>query len=365
MFSHVLQSRFKQLVLIAMFLPAMTSYGEDDQRLYRSSYYLGRGDTGLAIADDYEAMLYNPAGIAQGTGVYRRLILASPSLEFSDDARNMATELQAEDADIPSILKKRVGKNEHIGVYNLTALALRRASLGVFNAETTDILVFKSPASGGLEAVKARLVTSNGVVFAVAQDFLNQQLFVGANFKYLHRVEAALEASVVDADSLSNMKSSDLLRSGTGTSTDLGILYKIPGNLQPSLGMTINNVGATRFSRMNADSAAPRGLKQIINLGAAIQPGTKISKFRLLGEYWDATNQLNQTKFKKLHLGAELSVRDMIGVTGGFSGGGSSGGIYVNLYALRIDAGAYIQEVDNRVGVRPDKRLFFSITAGF
>jgi len=365
MFSHLLQYRIKQLILGAVFLSAVTGYSEDDQRLYRSSYYLGRGDTGLAIADDHEAMLYNPAGIAQGAGVYRRLILASPSMEFSDDARNMATELQAEDADIPSILKKRVGKNEHIGIYNLTALALRRASLGVFNAETTDILVFKSPASGGLEAVKARLTTSNGVVFAVAQDFLNQQLFVGANFKYLHRGEASLDVSVVDADAISNMKSSDLLRSGTGMSTDLGILYKIPGNLQPSLGMTINNVGGTHFTRMNADSAAPSGLKQIINLGAAIQPGTKISKFRLLGEYWDATNQLKQTKFKKLHIGGELSVRDTIGVTGGFSGGGSSGGIYVNLYALRLDAGAYIQEVDNRVGIRPDKRLFFRITAGF
>jgi hypothetical protein len=161
------------------------------------------------------------------------------------------------------------------------------------------------------------------------------------------------------------MTSSDLLRSGTGTSTDLGVLYKIPGNLQPSLGLTINNVGATHFTRMTADSAAPRGLKQIINIGAAIQPGTKISKFRLLGEYWDATNQLHQSKLKKLHIGGELSVRDMIGVTGGFSGGGSSGGIYLNLYALRLDLGAYIQEVDNRVGIRPDKRLFFRITAGF
>ena len=86
-------------------------------------------------------------------GVYKRVILLSPTIEFSDDARNLAKELQADNTDIPAALKKRVGKNEHIGAYNLTAIVLRRASLGVFNGETTDILIHKSPTAGGLEAV--------------------------------------------------------------------------------------------------------------------------------------------------------------------------------------------------------------------
>jgi hypothetical protein len=266
---------------------------------------------------------------------------------------------------MPSILKKRVGKNEHIGVYNLTAVVLRRASIGIFNAETTDILIHKSPEAGGLEGVKARLVTSNGAVFALAQDFYNQRLFVGANLKYMHRGEANLEANITDADNLANMQSSNMLGVGMGLSTDLGVMWKIPGRMDTSLGATINNVGGTNFSPMSDEAPAPKSLKQLVNLGVAVQPGTRLSRFRLLAEYWDATNQLEQSRLAKLHLGGELSVKDVIGVTAGLSQGWSSGGIYLDLYALRLDAGIYIQEMAERAGTRPDKRIFFRVSAGF
>ncbi len=116
---------------------------------------------------------------------------------------------------------------------------------------------------------------------------------------------------------------------------------------------------------MKKGSAAPSRLKQVVNLGVAIEPGTKISRFRLLGEYWDATNVLGMTPLRKLHLGAELSVKDIIGFTAGLSGGSTSGGFYVDIYALRLDGGVYIQDMDDRTGVRPDKRLFFRLTTGF
>jgi hypothetical protein len=357
------QTRF--LLIAACVFTARDAAAEDGQRLYRSAYFLGRGDTGLSIADDEEAVMYNPAGIAQGKGIYKRVILASPMIEASDDARDMAREISQDNSDIPSILKKRVGKNEHIGVYNLTAIVLRRAALGVFNGETTDILIHKSPEAGGLEGVKARMVTSNGAVFALAQDFWNQQLFIGGNVKYMHRGEANLEANVTDADALKDMKSDELYGTGMGTSTDLGLMWKIPGRLETSFGATVNNVGGTKFTPTSDAAPAPKSLKQLVNVGVAVQPGTKLSKFRLLAEYWDATNQLEQSKLKKIHLGGELSVRDIVGVTCGMSEGWTSGGFYVDLYLLRLDGGIYIQEMDDRVGVRPDKRLFLRLTAGF
>ncbi len=363
---HVLRPSYL-VAASAVLLWSMTfaARAEDDQRLYRSAYYLGRGDTGLAIADDAEAVMYNPAGIAQGKGIYKRVILASPMFEASDDARNLAKELSQDNSDIPTILKKRVGKNEHIGTYNLTSIVLRRAAIGVFNGVTSDILIHKSVEAGGLEGVNARLVSSNGAVFAVAQDFFNQQLMVGANLKYMHRGEANLEANITDADNLKNMQSDNMLGVGMGTSTDLGVMWKIPGRMETSIGATINNVGGTKFSPSNDEAPAPKNLKQLVNLGVAIQPGTRISRFRLLAEYWDATNQLEQSRLSKLHLGAELAVKDIIGVTAGLSEGWSSGGIYLDLYAIRLDAGIYIQEMSDRVGVRPDKRIFFRLTAGF
>ena len=367
MFHHILNHRslIVSLTLASTALPSSLLIAEDDQRLYRDAYYLGRGDTGLAIADQQESIMYNPAGLARGKGIYGRIILASPMLEFSDDARNLAKELQDENADIPTVLSKRVGKNQHIGIYNQTAIVLRRAAIGIFNGETSDILVHKSTEAGGLEGVKAKAITSNGAVFALAQDFLNQRLFIGGNIKYMHRGEAGFEANITDADALKDMKSDQILKSGTGTSTDLGVQYKLPGRMETSIGATINNVGGTSFTALSDSAGAPTPLKQIVNLGVAMEPGTKISRFRLLGEYWDATNALKTSHLKKIHLGAELSVKEAIGVTAGLSGGWTGGGFYIDLYLLRLDGGIYIQEMDDRVGVRPDKRLFMRLTAGF
>lgn len=347
------------------YLTSSHLYAEDDQRLYRSAHYLGRGDTGIAVADDHEAILYNPAGIAQGKSIYKKIVLVSPMVEFSDDARSLVSELNADDADVSAILKSRVGKNEHIGLYNLTAIVLRRAAIGVVAGATTDILVYKSPDNGGLESVDAKVRQTMGPTFTLAESFWNETVLIGGTFKYLQRGQAQINANITDADSLKNLQESDLYGVGYGTSSDLGLMIKGGGMLQPAFGLTVNNLGGTTFTPTSSDAPVPDPLKQTVNLGFAVQPGTKISKFRLLGEYWDATNALNTSPYKKLRFGGELSIKDSLGFTGGIAQGWSSGGLYLDLVVLRIDGGIYIQEVSERAGVRPDKRLFVRVTAGF
>lgn len=353
------------LILGNPFLFTVTARGEDDQRLYRSAYYLGRGDTGVAVSDNQEAIMYNPAGIAQGKGIYKRAILLSPMVEVSDDARNLARELGQENADIPTALRKRVGKNEHIGAYNLTALVLRRAAIGVVSGATTDILIYKSPSNGGLESVDANFRQTNGATFSLAESFWDERLLIGGTFKYLQRGQAKFSANITDADSLKDLKASDLYGAGTGTSTDLGIMVKGKSQIQPAFGLVAHNLGGTKFSPLSSATPVPDPLKQTVDVGFAIQPGTKLSRFRLLADYWDATNALSKDPYKKIHMGAELSIHDVVGFTAGLAQGWSSGGIYVDLYVLRLDAGIYIQEMADRAGVRPDKRLFLRLTAGF
>lgn len=355
----------KVLCFTAGLMQSATAFAGDDQRLYRSAHYLGRGDTGIAIADDHEAIMYNPAGIAQGKGIYKKTVLASPMVEFSDDARNLARELQQDDTDVSAALRKRIGKNEHIGAYNLTAIVLRRAAIGVFAGATTDILIYKSPENGGLESVDAKVRQTMGPTFTLAESFWKDRVLVGGTFKYLQRGQAQFNANVTDADKLKDLKADELFGTGTGLSSDLGLMVKGPGRLEPSFGMTVNNLGGTKFSPTTATAPTPDPLKQTVNLGFALQPGTKTSRFRLLGEYWDATNAHSTSPYKKIHMGGELSIYNIVGFTGGLAEGWTSGGMYIDLYVLRLDGGVYVQEVSERAGVRPDKRLFVRISAGF
>ncbi|MCX6124496.1 MAG: hypothetical protein NTV34_07065 [Proteobacteria bacterium] len=342
-----------------------SAFADDDQRLYQSAYYIGRGNTGIAIADDQEAIIYNPAGIAQGKGIYKRTILLSPMVEFSDDARNLVRELGEDSSDTTAILKKRVGKNEHVGAYNLTAIVFRRAAIGVLAGATTDILVYKSPDAGGLESVDAKLRETIGPTFTLAESFWNDHLLIGGTFKYLQRGQAQFNANITDSNKLKTLKQSDLFGVGMGASTDFGVMLKGSGRLEPAFGITTHNLGGTKFTPTTETAPTPDPLKQVIDIGVAVQPGTKVSRFRLLGEYWDATNAHSTSIYKKIHLGGEISIRDAVGFTCGTAQGWSSGGVYIDLYLLRLDAGMYIQEMSDRAGVRPDKRMFLRLALGF
>jgi hypothetical protein len=337
---------------------------EAGQQIYRSAHYLGRGDTGIATADNQEALFYNPAGIARGKGIWKKLVLASPMIEASTDMRDLYKELNASDSDVTAALRKRVGKPEHLGIYNFSGLVLRRVGIGVVNSATTDLLIYKSPEQGGLESVDAKFYQTNGLVFGIGESFFSEQLLIGATGKYLQRGQAKFNANITDAQKVKDMKSDDLLVKGTGVGADIGVIFKKQSRINPSLGLTVQNVGKTKFI---PDSSGKEldPLEQTVNLGLAIEPGTKTSGFKLLTEYKDIAGTVVDSPYKKIHLGGELTVREIFGVTAGLAQGATSFGLYLDLIVMRLDGGLYIQETDDRAGVRPDKRMFLRLVAGF
>ncbi|RYZ47331.1 MAG: hypothetical protein EOP07_27085, partial [Proteobacteria bacterium] len=64
--------------------------------LYRSPYFLGRGDTGVATADGHEAIFYNPAGLAIGNGIYKETVLVSPSVQVSTQTKDLVRQALVE-----------------------------------------------------------------------------------------------------------------------------------------------------------------------------------------------------------------------------------------------------------------------------
>ena len=338
---------------------------EDQQRLYRSAYFLGRGDTGIAIADDEDAIFYNPAGLALGKGIYKKTVLVSPLIEVSEDTRSLAKQMLAQDGTSISTLREHVGKPQHAGLYNFTGIVLRRAALGAFASATTDLLISKDPESGGLEKLSANLVNNAGLTFSLADTIFSENLMVGVTGKYLYRGVADIDVSVIDAKEFQSKKSSELLGYGTGAGADLGLMYLVPGRTPRSFGISVLNVGHMPIIKTNEDSADLDKLKQTVNVGLALEPGTQFSKFRLLVDVWDVTNSISKNALKKIHVGGELTVRDFIGFTVGINQGAPSAGFYVDMYLARLDIGMYTEETDDRVGTRPDRRLYLRLKMGF
>ena len=343
---------------------ASQAHGRELQRMYRSPYFTGRGDTGISEADNQDAVLINPAGIAQGKGIYKSLVLASPMLEVSSDTRTLIKELAANNEPDPDQLRSHLGKNQHIGAYNYTGLILRRAAIGAVSAATTDVLVSKSPEDAGLEVVEAYASVIQGATFSLAHDFMNNHILIGTTLKYLVRGEGSITASVAEADKLKNLKDSDFFGYGTGAGADIGLMLRDESHLNPSFGLTVTDVGNTKFAAQDAGrSITP--LYQKVNAGVSVSPGTKSTRFKLLADFKDIAGNETQNFYKRTHFGGELTFMGIVGVTGGLNQGYPCGGAYVDLRFVRIDGGAYTEEVGEKAGSRADKRFYVGLKAGF
>ena len=246
-----MDGRMQGAVLTLLLLAGSTQlFADERQRLYRSAHYLGRGDTGIAVADDQEALFYNPAGLAQGEGIYKRFIFASPHLEVSKNTRDIYRQIQVEDSDEVETLKKQIGKPQHVGVYSLTALVFRRAAIGALVSSQTNLLVSKSVRARGLEQVDADFTANQVVNFGLAEKFFGELLHVGVVGKYVNRGQAELSASIIDADQLSDLQTDDLVGYGNGTGVDAGIMSKFSGGhkhapMALNVGVLVQNIGKT------------------------------------------------------------------------------------------------------------------------
>lgn len=340
---------------------------EPNQRLYRSAHYLGRGDTGIAIADNQEAIFYNPAGLAYGKNIYKKTVLLAPMLEISKGTKDLIRETAVEENEMGfSSLKEQVGKPQHFGLSNLSAVVLRRAALGVFFASEANFLVYKAKDEGALEVVDANFIANAGLTFSVAESFFKDFLLLGATAKYLRRGVAEANVSILDATNLDRLSDDEFVEYGSGMGVDIGLMLRQEKAKLPwAFGLTIENIGDTRISPEEKDIAGADNLKQTVNLGFSVQPGSSLSRLKLLLDLRDITSRLETNTFKKLYMGAELSIKDMLGISTGLHQGYPSAGFYLDGILARLDVGAYTEETGAHVGRRPDPRYYARLALGF
>ena len=352
-------------VLLGVGLGTPHSLADESDRIYRSAHLLGRGDAGIATADETEAIFYNPAGIAVGTGIYKKTVLLSPTVELSSDTKDLVRQVAIEKNTDVEVLRQHIGKNQHIGMYNFSGVVLRRAAIGAMVSNQTNLLVRKSPENSALEEASASSTLNKVVAFSLADGFFDHSLFFGTTVKYIARDRAALSVNVVDAQNIqSQLKEDDIITSGTGVGVDLGMILKTEGKSPFSLGIQVENSGDT-YMHSTSKYGKADNLPQTVNMGIAMQPGTKMSNFGLHLDYRDVAAKTESNPYKRLHLGAEISLKGFFGISAGLNQGYPTFGMYADIRLLRVDIGTYTEEMGDRIGVRPDTRYFFNLTAGF
>ncbi len=333
-------------------------------RIYRSPYHLGRGDTGVSTADYSEAIFYNPAGLAQGKGLYKETVLVSPTIQVSTKTKDLVRQVLIQEDNDPDTLRGYLGRNLHLGVSNFTGVVFRRAAVGVLISSDTNVMLAKSADDRGLETLHADAVANRVAVFSAAEGFFNQKLLIGGTAKYIMRNEATLDVSALDSSNISDqLGSNDAEVSRNGIGLDLGFMYDLD-KTPWRFGLHVENVGKTKLTAAES-GVSSKSLPQIVTFGTAYDLTTKMSSLVIQADFRDVGGAVEQDVFKRLHVGSELQFARLFGFMGGLNQGYPTVGLFLNLYVVRFDIGAYTEEVGSTAGLRPDQRLFFRLKAGF
>ncbi|NRA45646.1 MAG: hypothetical protein HRU09_11880 [Oligoflexales bacterium] len=357
------------MILFLSFLFGLEAMADEYPHLYRSAYFLGRGDTGIATADNEDAIFYNPAGIARGKGIYKEIIFAAPMVEVSQDTRDVVKKVSIQEEDPTETLREHQGRPQHLGLNAFSGVILRRAVIGVFGHSSNTALLYKDPDKGALESILAESIVDTGAVFALAQNF-GKSILMGLSLKFIRRNQAYFQANATDSEKLNNLTSSDQISmSGSGTGVDLGFVYQTEGRTNFSVGLTVSDVGNTilvpdKETTSPKSERALKDIKQTVNTGIAIETGAQSSKFKILLDARDLLSATGQDPSKRLHVGTELSLKGFIGFTGGMNQGYPTFGTFMDIRFLRIDMGIYGEEIGEQAGSRPDTRYYFKLHLG-
>ena len=365
---------FKNILQCSFLFLCFSAYAKEYPSGYRSAYFLGRGDTGIASPHVEESIFYNPAGISVGKGVYKKIIIASPMLEISDDTKNVAHEIYLQERKPSDTILNHRGKPQSFSLNTLTAIVLRKVAISAYTMSRFSMMLSKSKEYAAFEQVSAKSQSDLAANFTLGDKLFSKNWHAGVTFQYLVRTQVGVTAVGSELSQLDKIEESAEKGVGRALRKNFGILYlKQTKKSDFSFGLTINDLGSTSFDKLEEkeDSDNPLAeiptldsIPQTINLGLALTPKSYASKMRFLLDIWDIADVYGFSLAKRIHFGMELSVKDAVGFCVGLNQGYPTLGFYASIKLLRIDIGSYGEEIGETAGERVDQRIYFRLTVG-
>jgi hypothetical protein len=320
------------------------------------------GTAFTAVADDENALFFNPAGLSETRERFRLTIL-NPKIQASKDAVNFAQDIVDLETDtteeITEFLRPLVGDHEHIS-FDLFPHVLFRAfgagvGIGILGNASVDADIV-NPVVPELET---DIRATYGGVISAGYTLLGKMLQVGTGIKILQR-QSQIRTFTVDDIALEEGEEFDAiedLENGTGIGYDAGIILHpaeltilAPAKfLNPAVGLSFQNIGDIDFGD---------AVKEIGNLavGIALRPKLWILETTLAFDV-NFLNELNTIDPSKLyHFGGEIRFPMVLAVQVGYQHGGVSGGISLDLWIFEIQGATYVEEIDEYAGQDPDRR---------
>lgn len=352
--------------LLMAALLATSASAKGYPRLFRGVRPMGMGGAFTAVADDENALMYNPAGLARVERT--RVGIFNPLLEMSDSSIGLLTDAADIDLDdsgeVSDLLRDYMGDPQHVRMmpgfpYVLFPVGEHAGMMvGGFAQVTVDADI-RNP------VWPETSVRANADLAGVAGGGLEtglEGLRAGLGAKVLVRqtLDKSYSAIEIADDGFSDQVDDDL-KSGSGVAADLGLLYSLPfiEALKPQVGLAVLNV-----PEMGMGEA--EGVPTVVNVGAALSH--RFDHVQLLGalDLQDVLSGYDEDSDfgKRIHVGVEAQF-PVIGLRAGLNQGYPALGATIDFRALRLDLAMYSEEVGTYAGQKDDQRYVAQISLGW
>ena len=333
------------------------------------------GQAFTAVADDQNALYYNPAGLARIEGFSMELFspfvgtnshVLDSSTKIQDKVQNLGgTSTTANIEAAKDLISTVQGKNHWIRYGANPYFVLPNFGFALLlNGELDAVVSQPLP-----ELMDLRMDMDTDVRIGYGRHLLGPKLAVGGSLGYRHRV--ALDASVstefidelLEGQDRLQQEFKELLRAGNGFGVDVGMLFTPTPFMRPTFGLAIINLGGLGFSESTIlddfPANPPPAIPQEVRTGFSIRP--EFGPFYLLGSVEVRRQNLPYPASEKISFGGEAGwgnhVRFQLGLLDGFL----SGGFETRLWILNLRIATYGSEAGLYPGHKPERRYLIGM----
>lgn len=316
----------------------------------------GMSGSVAAVADDLDALLYNPAGIGgrfqqKKAPMLRKLYFPQLSLFANKNTKDLRSDFSAQGGAADStigaaIVDAHAGKRQYGRISSVLGVVFGRFMVVPFN----DVQISAVSQGDGSDLVDMRYRSQSGIGYGFSVQDTTETFSLGYSGYMAQRSEiygAFLYSDIIDQDGRKQILKDHTTKS-SGRAHNVGISWKLAKTASPTLSLVAHDVGNTTFTAKGEDKEDTI-YKQNLTTGFSLAGATKSTVFTWMLEAGRLSD--DEVAFdKKLRTSFEWSAGGsgsyaVVALRGGYSFAGPSAGVSLNLGIIAFDAGLYSVDV--------------------
>ena len=323
---------------------------------------LAMGNAYVAVADDYNALFYNPAGLARlkewdGEFFNPYGHISTNTMKAIKDLSDLVSGAPGDTNAVLDFLEKNTGKTHHVALGMTPHLIFPGFGLGLGLDFAATIIVHRE--------ISTELDFGPRVIAPIsyATSFFEDRLSLGTSLKFVARGGVDNDFSIQDIGAFSSKSDSkdspdsapkldDFMEGGFGVGFDVGLLFTPIKTMAPTLGLSITDLGGTHYEKTDFGGEAlgiPKIRLPTVNTGVSVTPWEADGMF--LRAAMDAHGiNLPIHYSKKFNLGVEWGYGSIIKIQTGLHQGELSGGFEFDTFLFSCRFATYAEQLGTIAG---------------